>query len=194
MTTESPRARNRFLLPQLDDPRSDEAIDALLAGAERHRGRPATEPIPVGDRHAFEGLESRIAWMDAVRREDARQQRYRRAASIVVIEARTVTQAPGADEWLSRSAGPIAHTIRRAARQTDRITRASENRFLILLPETTEADATHFAQRVLSDCAVWLNAALAPVAVRASAAAATATSEMSLEDALSRAIEALATA
>lgn len=130
--------------------------------------------------------------MEAVRREDSRQQRYRRAASIVVIEARALTRTEGADTWLSRAAGPIAHTIRRAARQTDRITRASENRFLILLPETSEADAAHFAERVLGDCAVWLNAALAPIAVRASAAAATATSELSLEDALTRAIEALA--
>ena len=149
----------------------------------------------MGDRHAFEGLENRIAWMDAVRREDARQQRYRRAASIVVIEARALNRSTGgADDWLSRSAGPIAHTIRRAARQTDRITRASETRFLVLLPETTEVDAAHFAERVLSDCAVWLNAANAPIAVRASAAAATATSEASLEDALGRALEALAEA
>lgn len=191
MTADSPRA-HRFSLPQLDDPRSDEAIDALLAGAERHRGRPASEPIAMGDRHAFEGLENRIAWMDALRREDARQQRYRRAASIVVIEARALSRSSGADDWLSRSAGPIAHTIRRAARQTDRITRTSETRFLVLLPETSEVDASHFAERVLTDCAVWLNAANAPITVRASAAAATATSELSLEDALGRALEALA--
>jgi len=190
--TSEPTRAPRFSLPQLDDPRADEAIDALLAGAERHRGRPAPEPLALGGRAAFEGLESRVAWMDALRREDARQARYRRAAAIVIFEATPLTHTDAADDWLSRMAGPIAHTVRRASRQTDRVTRASDTRLQVLLPETTEADAAHFAQRVLADCAVWINAMHAPVAVRASAAAATATSEMSLEDALDRALEALA--
>jgi hypothetical protein len=192
VTAEQPRA-HRFALPRLDDPRTDEAIDALLAGAERHRGRPATEPLAIGGRQAFEGLESRVAWMEALRREDARQARYRRAASVVIFEATALTRTDAADDWLNRIAGPIAHTVRRAARQTDRVTRATDNRSQVLLPETSEADAARFAQRVLADCAVWLNAMHAPVAVRASAAAATATSEASLEDALDRALEALAT-
>jgi GGDEF domain-containing protein len=130
--------------------------------------------------------------MDALRREDARQARYRRAASIVIFEAMPLTQTETAEDWLARIAGPIAHTVRRAARQTDRVTRASDTRLQVLLPETSEADAARFAQRVLADCAVWLNAMHAPVAVRASAAAATATSEASLEDALDRALEAIA--
>src|SRR5256885_5228148 len=53
-------------------------------------------------------------------------------------------------------------------RSTDRVTRASDTRFQVLLPETTEADAAHFAERVLADCAVWLAALHAPVTVRAS--------------------------
>ena len=190
-TSETSRPR-RFALPPLDEPRTDAAIDALLAGAERKRGRPAPEPVPMNGRAAFEGLESRIAWMDALKREDARQLRYRHAASIVVFEARALTDPGDAGDWLSRIAGPIAHTIRRTARATDRVTRASETRFMVLLPETSEADAAHYAERVLGDCAIWLNAMHAPVAVRASAAAASATSEHSLEDALSRAIDALA--
>ncbi|HEY2916000.1 MAG TPA: hypothetical protein VGI98_02180 [Candidatus Limnocylindrales bacterium] len=190
-TSETPRSRH-FSLPRLDDPRTDEAIDALLAGAERKRGRPAPEPLPITGRAAFDGLESRMAWMDALRREDARQQRYRHAASIVVFEARALTETDVAGDWLGRIAGPIAHTVRRAARATDRVTRASETRFMVLLPETSEADAAHYAERVLGDCAIWLNAMHAPVAVRASAAAASSTSERSLEDALARAIDALA--
>src|SRR5438045_1884305 len=59
-TSESPRAR--FTLPQLDDPRTDEAIDALLAGAERKRGRPAPDFIPMGGREAYAGIESRMSW------------------------------------------------------------------------------------------------------------------------------------
>jgi hypothetical protein len=130
--------------------------------------------------------------MDALKREDTRQQRYRHAASVVVFEAQALTDTEIAGDWLGRIAGPIAHTIRRTARATDRITRASETRFLVLLPETTEGDAANYAERVLADCSVWLNVMHAPVAVRASAAAAAATSEHGLEDALARAIEALA--
>jgi len=130
--------------------------------------------------------------MDALRREDARQRRYRHAASIVVFEARALTETDAAGDWLNRIAGPVAHTGRRAARATDRVTRASKTRFMVLLPETSEADAAHYAERVLGDCAIWLNAMHAPVAVRASAAASSAASEHSLEDALSRAIDALA--
>jgi hypothetical protein len=191
-TSESTRVR--FALPQLEDPRTDEAIDALLDGATRKRGRPAPDPIRTRGREASEGLESRISWMEALRREDARQARYRRVASIVVLEARSLTDAATATDWLGRIVGPLAHTIRRAARATDRVTRASETRFLVLLPETTEADAAHFAERVMDDCSVWLNAMHAPVAVRGAAAAATATSDASLEDALVRAMEALAPA
>jgi GGDEF domain-containing protein len=145
----------------------------------------------MNGRQAFDGVESRVSWMEALRRENARQLRYRRAASVVVFEATALTRIDDAGDWVGRIAGPIAHTIRRAARQTDRVTRASDTRFQVLLPETTEADAAHFAERVLADCAVWLGAMHAPVTVRASAAAATATSEASLEDALARALEAL---
>jgi hypothetical protein len=148
----------------------------------------------MGGREASEGMESRIAWMEALRREDARQARYRRAASIVVLEARPLADTETAADWLGRIVGPLAHTIRRAARATDRVTRTSETRFLVLLPETTESDAAHFAERVMDDCSVWLRAMHAPVSVRASAAAATAMSEASLEDALARAIEALSPA
>jgi diguanylate cyclase with GGDEF domain len=148
--------------------------------------------MPMNGRAAFESLESRIAWMDALKREDARQQRYRHAASIVVFEARTLAEPGAAGDWLSRVAGPIAHTIRRTARATDRVTRASETRFMVLLPETSETDAAHYAERVLADCGIWLNAMHAPVGVRASASAASATSDNSLEEALTRAIDALA--
>ena len=148
----------------------------------------------MGGREAYAGIESRMSWMEALRREDARQARYRHAASIVVLEARLLAETASDEDWLSRMVGPIAHTIRRAARATDRVTRVSDTRFLVLLPETTEVDAAHFAERVMGDCSVWFSAIQAPVMVRASAAAATATSDASLEDALSRAIEALAPA
>lgn len=188
-TSDTTRTR-RFALPDLKDPRTDEAIDALLSGAERHRGRPAREATPFESTRPFDGLEPRIAWTQALAREDARHQRYGRAASIVIFEARPLTEIAFADGWLGRVAAPIAHTIRRAARATDLITRSADTRFQVLLPETTEGEAVHFADRVIGDCGVWLAAMQAPVGVRAAASATH--GDLTLEDALIRAIEALA--
>jgi GGDEF domain-containing protein len=146
--------------------------------------------MPFDGSRPFEGLEPRIAWTQALARENARHQRYGRSASIVVFEARPLSEVAAMDGWMERVAGPIAHTIKRDARATDLITRSADARFQVLLPETTEAEAVHFADRVISDCGVWLGAIRAPVGVRAAASATH--GDLTLEDALIRAIEALA--
>jgi len=108
---------------------------------------------------------------------------------VVVFEARPLTDVAQTDGWMDRVAAPIAHTIRRDARATDIITRAAEVRFQVLLPETNEAEAVRFADRVIADCGVWLGAMRAPVGVRAAAAATHA--DLTLADALFRALESL---
>ncbi len=173
----------------MHDPRTDEAIDALLAGRARHRGRPVTALVPAGDGRTLAGLESRVAWNEALRREDARQQRYSRATSIVAIGVRPLSESARADGWLDRVASPIAHAIRRGARETDLVTRAGPGRFQVLLPETTEAEAAAFAERVMADCRVWLAAMAAPIAIHAAAAGTT--GDIGLPDTLDRALELL---
>jgi GGDEF domain-containing protein len=92
-------------------------------------------------------------------------------------------------DWIRRLVRPLAHSISRSARETDLVTRASDARFQVLLPETTELEAMQFARRVVADCEIWLHAAAAPVVVRA--VAAEATHDRPLDDALSLAIEAV---
>jgi GGDEF domain-containing protein len=178
----------------MHDPRTDEAIDALLAGRARRRGRPTASPIPLdGARHPT-GLLSRVAWTEALGRESARLERYGHVAAVAVFQladsaggASTATTDGDGDGWLERLAGPVARTIRRGARETDLITRAGPGRYQVLLPETTESEAGLFAERVAADCGAWFGAIAAPVTIRASVAAAT-TGESQLEDALDRAL------
>jgi GGDEF domain-containing protein len=177
----------------MHDPRTDEAIDALLAGRARRRGRPTTSPIPLdGARHPT-GLLSRVAWTEALARESARLERYGHVAAVAVFQLTDPAGAASAattgdpDGWLERLAGPVARTIRRGARETDLITRAGPGRYQVLLPETTESEAGLFAERVAADCGAWFGAIGAPLTIRASVAAAT-TGESQLEDALDRAL------
>lgn len=82
----------------------------------------------------------------------------------------------------------IAHAVRRGVRDADLVTRTATATFQILLPETTELQATRFAERVVADCDVWLRAMSAPVHLRATAAGTSA--EETIEDALERALQA----
>ena len=175
----------------MHDPRTDEAIDALLAGRARRRGRPVTALVPGDGNRPFEGLEGRVAWNEALRREDARQQRYSRSTAIVAFLVRPLSEAARDDGWVERVAAPVAHSIRRGARETDLITRAGPGLYQVLLPETTESEAAGFAERVVSDCRIWLDAMAAPVVVNAAAAGTT--GDMGLDGTLARALELLGT-
>ena len=170
----------------MHDPRTDEAIDALLAGRARRRGRPVTALVPTDAPRPFIGLETRLAWTDALKRESARQQRYGRAASIVVFEIEPLTDIARTAGWLERIAAPVAHAVRRGARETDLVTRAAPGLFQVLLPETSESEAAAFADRVVADCHVWVEAMAAPVTIRAAAAATT--GDLNLEETLERAL------
>jgi PleD family two-component response regulator len=107
----------------------------------------------------------------------------------VVAAASRPGGATALEEWQPKLAGAIAHVIRRGARETDLVTRAAETRFQILLPETTELEAAHFAERIAADCGVWLQALDVPVEVRATAAGVS--PQVTLEEALARALAAV---
>jgi len=175
----------------MHDPRTDEAIEALLAGRARRRGRPMTALAPGDGTRALVGLESRVAWTAAMHREDARQQRYSRATSIVAFSVHPLTETARGDGWLDRVAPPIAHAIRRGARETDLVTRAGPGLYQVLLPETTESEAAGFAERVVADCRIWLEAMAAPLAIQASAAGTT--GDTDLAQTLDRALDLLGT-
>ena len=179
----------RFSLPELANERVDDAISSFLSGPEHRRGR--REPAAIVDAgtngsNGFGALETRIAWMEALRREAARSVRYRRPAAVMVIAGVVTSDTRDANGWLTRMAGPIAHAIHRGIRETDLATRTGDARFQVLLTETTAREARHVAERVVHDCQVWLQAVQAPLAVRAASAgtAPDTTLEMALEQAL----------
>ena len=187
-TPETNRTR-RFSLPDLADERTDEAISAFLSGPERRRGRPDGGSVTMAEAGPFTDLAGRLAWNEALNRESARSRRYQRPAAIVVIAAGSTANAAVADGWLARVAAPIAHAVRRGVRDADLVTRTATATFQILLPETTELQATRFAERVVADCDIWLRAMSAPVHLRAAAAGTSA--EETIEDALERALQAI---
>jgi diguanylate cyclase (GGDEF)-like protein len=189
-SADSNRAR-RFTLPDMDDARAEEVIDTFVAGQQRRRGRAALE-VASGRRREdpLVRLDNRITWQEALRLESARSERHRRPVSVVILEAEV---RPGADDGeASREqlVRPIAHVLWRAARETDHVTRAGDARFLVLLPETAEADAAHFADRIVADCEVWLAATRTPVYFQVTVAAAS--SDETLEQALARTMTAAA--
>jgi GGDEF domain-containing protein len=180
----------RFALPDLADDRAEGVIEAYISSPERgHRREADRAREPMGATNPLLALENRIAWNEALQREDARHRRYRRPSAVVVVGVQPRARAGDTDDWLSRLAGPIAHVLRRGARQTDLVTRATDGRFQVLLPETGATEAERFAARVLADCDVWVRAIGAPVEVRVASAAAT--GEMGLEEALARAVAAI---
>jgi diguanylate cyclase (GGDEF)-like protein len=186
MASPDPTRTRRFALPEMDDSRADELIDAFVTGPKRRRARPATDTANGGRREdPLVRLDNRITWHEALRRESARSERYRRPASVLVLAAEF---RPGIDKSeisVDRLVRPIAHVLARSSRETDHVTRAGDARFMVLLPETAEHDAAQFAERIVEDCDVWLAATRTPLYFRVTVAAATA--DETLEEAFERA-------
>jgi len=134
-----PRRTRKFALPEhhFDEQgdRTDERIEAFLTKRPTRRRRPAPSSRV---RRPIE-LETRPDWLLALRQEAARQERYGRPASVLLIELNAPT-----DE-LARC---VADTIRAEARETDRAVRFASTSFRLLLPETGERAARAVAQRI----------------------------------------------
>jgi diguanylate cyclase (GGDEF)-like protein len=104
------------------------------------------------------GLLSASRWGRIVADEDARVRRYRRPATIVMIELdglERLTTRLG-DTAGERLVPAVADTIRRLAREADFVARVSDGRFAVLLPETDEIQAINYVERVRRTCDLWL--------------------------------------
>jgi GGDEF domain-containing protein len=173
-TSESTRAR-RFALPDLDDERTGESIEAFLEGPEVRRGRPSPRPAmraaptprPSGDLRTLPG---RLEWNAALERESLRAARYGRPAAVAIVELKPDRAGQSVDPWLKSIAGPIARTLRGDSRATDLVARVASARFQMLLPETSEAGAERLAERVAAGCRTLIESTGAPVSVRVSVA------------------------
>ena len=183
-------------MPDLGDERVDEAITAFLSGPEHPvgeesaaatKGRGPTDDVRRRRVHPLADVAKPDVWMKALERESRRSQRYGRPAAVLVIAGLPATATDEARAWLGRVATPIAHSVRRGVRASDLATRTGEATFQVLLPETTDREARHAAERMMADCRVWLQAIDAPVVLRWAAVGSM--PGVSLESALARAHE-----
>jgi diguanylate cyclase (GGDEF)-like protein len=137
------------------------------------------------------GLEVGATWERWLVEEDARTKRYRRPATVVLVELdgldRLVERlGPAAAD---RLIPPIAATLRRHARAADRLARLGKGRFGVVLVETDEVQAINFVERVRAAADLWLEAGA--VATRLSIGWAEANANRGLEDAAAVAEERL---
>jgi len=106
------------------------------------------------------GLESPSAWQRAVADEVPRLGRYRRSATVMLLELHGFERLT---TRLGEAAGTrlevaTARTLRAQSRASDRCARLGPGRFGILLPETDEIEAINFGERIREECDRWLEA------------------------------------
>jgi hypothetical protein len=166
----SPAAAANAIVPAPDT----EAMRALRSNGAR----------PIADIRTLPG---RLEFSAALERESLRATRYGRPASVAIVELVPERQSQQIDIWLRSLSGPVSRTLRQSARATDLVARTANARFQVLLPETSEAGAGRFAERISSACQGSIDATGAPVAIRVTVAVAT--PDHSLEDALAHALQ-----
>lgn len=178
---DTPTARRRvrrFVVRDTEDHRTTAKIEEFLSGP-RARGRTGAKPNRAPGR-VDTNFDTRPDFAAALVRETARTERYGHPATVLAVEfeladpAKTGTGRAASDgaraRQIDRLAGPIGFTLRREARDTDLIARVAPNRFHVLLPETSEADASRFVDRARRACEVWFAGAAIPVRLRIEAA------------------------
>jgi len=138
------------------DSRTRERIEAFLEGPTK----PARKRPRAGLRRPRRPilLETLPEWHAAARREEVRVERYGRAATVMVVDL-TPHVGRRADLHVAPAEllEPVLDAIRHEARETDHVMRATPTRFVLLLPETGEADAEHLADRLRGACRDRLN-------------------------------------
>ena len=100
----------------------------------------------------------REEWNRIVADEDARVNRYRHPATVVIIELDGFDRlvADLGPEAGDRVLPALADTLSRNARGADHLARLGPTRFGILLPETDEIEAINYVERVREACDLWL--------------------------------------
>jgi len=104
------------------------------------------------------GLDAPSTWTRWLHEEETRVRRYHRPATVVLVELEGLDRlverlGPAAAD---RLIPPVAATMRRHARESDRVARLGPARFGAILPETDEVRAINYVERVRSTCDLWL--------------------------------------
>jgi diguanylate cyclase (GGDEF)-like protein len=119
---------------------------------------PRSDVVASSGRDALTGLLDALAFEDVLAHEDAREGRYRRPATVVMVELdgleRLVERlGPGAGDRVEPA---LADTISRLARRADYVARLGPGQFAVLMPETDEIVAINYIERVRRACELWL--------------------------------------
>lgn len=137
------------------------------------------------------GLDSPRAWSRSLSDEMARIARYRRPASIVLVEVEGLERLVDrfGTEAADRILPVISETIRKNARAADHVAALERGRYGILLTETDEIRAINFIERVRTASDAWL--AAGAVTLRLAIGWADANAGRTLDDAIATAEERL---
>ena len=166
------------------------AATARTAGSGTPGTARSVEPAPGAGNvtDALTGLLLPVPFARMVADEDARIQRYRRTATIVMVEVEGLDRLVErlGDSAIDRLIPAVADSIRRNARHADHVARLGPGRFAVLLPETDEVQAINYIERVRKACDLWLESGAVSLRLAIGWASAT---ETSLTDAQTLATE-----
>jgi diguanylate cyclase (GGDEF)-like protein len=138
---------------------AEAVVDEEVVVAPRLTALPtlAETSAPRG-RDELTGMLDAPSFEEALSHEDAREQRYRRSATVIVFEldglARLVDRL-GSDPG-DRIEAALGDTITRLARRADYVARLERGRYAALLPETDEVAAINYVERIRRAGDLWL--------------------------------------
>jgi diguanylate cyclase (GGDEF)-like protein len=138
--------------------RSDDDADEVPAAPVLTALPTVAAPSAPRGRDALTGMLDAPSFEEALTHEDAREQRYRRSATVIVFEldglAKLVDRL-GSDPG-DRIEAALGDTITRLARRADYVARLDRGRYAALLPETDEVAAINYVERIRRACDLWL--------------------------------------
>jgi len=137
------------------------------------------------------GLDTPRLWGRTLADEMARIARYRRPASIILVEVEGIERLVErfGDDAAARLLPMISETLRKSARAADHVAILEPGRYGVLLTETDEVRAINYIERVRTACDGWL--AAGAVTLRLAIGWADANAGRSIDDALLTAQERL---
>jgi diguanylate cyclase (GGDEF)-like protein len=121
---------------------------------QRDDASPLFLTAPSGWNDPVTGMDGPRLWDRVISAETARVKRYRRPATVVLVDV--VGLAEFADAWggdvAERVFIRVARTLAVEVRASDHIARIDRSQFGILLTETDEIDAINFVERARAAC------------------------------------------